>query len=316
MEDHAVLGIDTSNYTTSAALCGAVEFNGRKLLPVAEGQLGLRQSDAVFHHTRQLPELVEEACRKAGDRKISAIGVSERPREAADSYMPCFLVGAGMARGIAAALGVSCYAFSHQQGHVAAAAVSAGRGALLRERFLAFHLSGGTTEALLVTPGEEGVPSCRLIASSLDLKAGQAVDRVGVALGLPFPAGKYLDELARSSSKQYRIKPSLKGADMSLSGLQNQCESMIRRGESPEDVANFCISSLTAAVEGCLKELLREYGPLPVLFSGGVSSNSSMRQFFAERYEAVFAQPEFSSDNAFGTAVLAAIRSREVRLWF
>ena len=301
------LGIDTSNYTTSAALFGSVNFNGKKFLPVAEGQVGLRQSDAVFHHTKQLPELLEEAFSATQGKAVCAVGVSDRPRDIDGSYMPCFLTGVGTARALSAALGVPLYKFSHQQGHIAAALYSAKKLDLLEEKFIAFHLSGGTTEALLVTPGKYNIPNPHLIASSLDLKAGQAVDRVGVMLGLPFPAGKYLDELASKCDTKFKIKPSLKGADVSLSGVQNKCTQMLEKGLDKESIARYCLEYIIVSMEGCILKLKEEYGELPVVFSGGVSSNSIMRKIFTEKYGALFAEPQFSADNAFGIAVLASI---------
>lgn len=303
-----ILGLDTSNYTTSCALWedGQV-LQQKKLLPVKEGQLGLRQSDAVFHHTQQLPALLE-ALFRSSPGPVHAVGVSARPRSQQGSYMPCFTVGHGTARSLAAALGVPCRAFSHQEGHIAAALYSAGRLALLRERFLAFHVSGGTTEAVLVSPGEDGGLSVRLLASSLDLKAGQAIDRVGVLLGLPFPAGPALERLAAASSAAFRVRPSMKGADCSLSGVQNRCEAMVRRGEPPQDVARFCLLSVCAALEGMADALLAEHGRLPLLFAGGVMSNALLKERLSARYEALFAAPAFSADNAAGAAVLAALR--------
>lgn len=116
MPNISALGLDTSNYTTSAAFFGDGEMDSRgMILPVKEGEIGLRQSDAVFHHTRQLPEVLSMLGDKIGGAKV--IGVSERPRDAKDSYMPCFLVGIGAAQMLAQALGVPLRRFSHQQGH-------------------------------------------------------------------------------------------------------------------------------------------------------------------------------------------------------
>ena len=179
------LGIDTSNYTTSCAIYDSENdtiIHRKKLLPVKKGELGLRQSDAVFHHTVQLPELMKELFADF-DGEIDAIGVSDAPMRAEGSYMPCFLTGVCAAESIAAATGKPLYRFSHQQGHIMAALFSSGRRELYGKDFFAFHVSGGTTQALLVS----GELDARLIASSLDLKAGQAVDRVGVMLGYPFP---------------------------------------------------------------------------------------------------------------------------------
>ncbi|MBE6730568.1 MAG: peptidase M22 [Ruminococcaceae bacterium] len=307
------LGIDTSNYTTSAALCGKVNFNGKKLLPVEEGKIGLRQSEAVFHHVKQLPSIVEEAFKVLGNEKISAIGVSDRPRSNKESYMPCFLAGEGAASMLSSALNVPLYKFSHQQGHVAAALYSCGRMDLLKREFLAFHISGGTTEALMVAPDSDKLPVCTAVAASLDLKAGQAIDRVGVLLGMPFPAGKYVDELASKSTAEFKIRPSMINSNFSLSGVQNRCEAMIEAGTPKEDVAKFVIMSIIKSIDGCLEELLNDYGKdTPIVFSGGVSSNSLMRKYMTEKYGALFTEPQYSSDNAYGTAVLAAVKSGEL----
>ncbi len=303
------LGIDTSNYTTSAALYNAETgevIQRKKLLPVKEGELGLRQSDAVFAHVKQLGDIVSELF--AGNKyEIEAIGFSERPRDIEGSYMPCFLVGDMVTKTLAASHNVPRYGFSHQQGHIAAALYSAGRLDLMNERFIAFHLSGGTTEALLVTPDENRIIKCEKVGGSADLKAGQAVDRVGVMLGLPFPAGKYLEELALKSTAKLKIKPTMKGSDCCLSGIENKCAKMLSQGEAPEDIALFCLKSVEAALCGMTEALIAEYGKLPLIYAGGVMSNKIIRKTMEEKYGGIFALPEFSSDNAAGVAVLTAI---------
>lgn len=300
------LGIDTSNYTTSAALFdGAAVLENRKLpLPVPQGEKGLRQSDAVFHHTRQLPELLTALL---PGQKLSAIGASVSPRRMEGSYMPCFLVGRGQARVLGAALGVPVHEYSHQQGHIAAALYSAGRLELLHEEFIAFHVSGGTTEAILVTPDRRSGPQTKLLAQSLDLKAGQLIDRVGVALGLDFPCGPALEQLAQKAPRPKGVRPSMRGADPSLSGIENQCMAKLRQGEPPEVVARFCLQSVLAALEAMGKALLADHGSLPVLFSGGVCGNSLLREELSASLNGIFAAPAFSSDNGAGTAVLAGL---------
>ncbi len=301
------LGIDTSNYTTSAALFqGGTISQQKMLLPVKQGELGLRQSDAVFHHVQQLPQVLEALIRKK--LSVGAVGVSDRPRDLEGSYMPCFTVGLGTAKAVALSLGVPLYPFSHQAGHIAAALYSAGKLNLLHEKFIVFHVSGGTTEAVLVTPDERTIFRTRIIAQSLDLKGGQAVDRVGAMLGLPFPSGKALEQLALQANKTYRIRPSLRGADCSLSGVENQCAGMLKAGAPKEEVAAYCLCSILAALDGMTAELLKQYGKLPLLFAGGVMSNSLIRDAMTEKYGAVFAVPEFSADNAAGIAVLTSIK--------
>ena len=194
-----VLGLDTSNYTTSAAVFDGEEGrNQGRLLEVRPGELGLRQSDALFQHVKHLPEVVEALLGEEGLGTVQAVGASTRPRAVEGSYMPCFLAGASQGQVLSQVLGVPFYAFSHQQGHLAAAAWSAGRLDLLDRPFLAWHLSGGTTELLRVEPEEDGVAvRAEILGGTSDISAGQLIDRTGVLLGLPFPAGKEVEKLSR-----------------------------------------------------------------------------------------------------------------------
>lgn len=309
------LGVDTSNYTTSLAVADLEEMTAvqsKKLLPVAEGSLGLRQSDAVFHHTVQLPLLFEKLSAECDLSAVKSVGVSVSPRSEEGSYMPCFLAGISAATAFAASNGLMIHRFSHQQGHIAAALFSADRLDLLGEKFLAFHVSGGTTEAVIVSPDNDKIIKTDLVATSLDLKAGQAVDRVGVALGLRFPAGKELDRLACACDEKIKVKPVIRGCDCSLSGIENKCKKMIADAVAPEKVAKYCIEYICASLDAMAQALLEKYGRMPLVFSGGVMSNSIISKRLGEKYGAVFAKPEFSCDNAVGTAVLAAIMEKNL----
>ena len=299
-----VLGLDTSNYTTSAAVFdGADGCNAGRLLAVRPGELGLRQSDALFQHVKQLPALLEELEGRGLLRDLKAVGASTRPRAVEGSYMPCFLAGESQGRALAAALGVPFFACSHQQGHLAAAAWSAGRTDLLDGPFLAWHLSGGTTELLLVRPQGTNVAAEKLGGTS-DISAGQLIDRTGVLLGLQFPAGKALDELypQADACMEYRVK--LKDLTFSLSGMENKVQQMVQKGETPETVARFTLETVARAVVKATRQALEQYPGLPVLCSGGVASNSLLRQVMERECGAIFAQPRFSTDNAMGTAIL------------
>lgn len=303
------LGLDTSNYTTSAAYLAAgadKPVQAKQLLPVKEGEMGLRQSDAVFHHTRQLPEILERLSEPLSGGVV-AVAASDRPQQREGSYMPCFLVGAGAARQLGAVLGVPVYFFTHQQGHVMAALTGADCLSLRERPFLAFHVSGGTTDALLVEPDESSIIRCRVVGHSLDLKAGQLIDRVGGLLGLPFPAGPALEQLALQADKTYRPKATLRGADCHLSGVENQCRDRLAKGESPAEIARFCLDSVGAAVEGMTEAILREYGDLPVVYAGGVMSNSLLKQRFTDRFGGRFAPPVYAADNAAGIACLCKL---------
>ena len=300
------LGIDTSNYTTSAALYDSESktvIQRKKLLPVKEGQLGLRQSDAVFHHTAQLHSLFEELVKDVDTKQIAAVGASSRPRPVEGSYMPCFSVGLNTAKIISAALKVPWFEFSHQEGHISAALLSADREDLFSEKFLAFHVSGGTTEAVIAEGNGCGF-SLEAAAKTLDLNAGQAVDRVGLMLGLKFPCGAELEKLAFKNTEKIKAKPTLKGCDCCLSGVENLCKKHIGSGKSPEYTAAFCIEYIRRTLEEMTDKILTEHGKMPVVYAGGVMSNTIINNSFTEKYNAVFAKPEFSSDNAAGTALL------------
>lgn len=303
------LGIDTSNYTTSVAVYDDIQSRviGKKmLLPVKPGEKGIRQSDAVFHHVVQLPELMHEVFSEL-DGDISSIGVSVKPCNVEGSYMPCFLAGVSVASSLADVLKVPLYKFSHQDGHIAAALYSAKKLSLIKEPFFAFHISGGTSQVLFAEPYKSYFKTS-LISDSLDLKAGQAVDRVGLMLGLSFPCGTQLEKLALNSTKPLnKINVFRRDGCFSLSGVENKCQRMLQNGEKPEDIALYCINYIRCALDGTVSEIRNKYGYLPLLFSGGVMSNSIIRGDFEKRYGAYFAEPEFSADNACGTAVLASI---------
>ena len=295
------LGIDTSNYTTSAAAFdGRDGVNRSRLLDVAPGQLGLRQSDALFSHVKRLPVLMEQLFSSVSPGEIQAVAVSTRPRAVEGSYMPCFLAGVAVAKSLAAALGVPCHEVSHQQGHVAAALWSAGRMDLMDKPHLAWHLSGGTTELLSITPEGKNVRAEKIGGTS-DISAGQIMDRTGKLLALPFPAGKALDQLSQGVDvKPFRVKT--QGLTFSLSGLENQVAAFYQRTNSPEETAAFAVSSVCDVVLRTTREAQKQYPGLEVVFSGGVASNVTLRRVCGF---GVFAAPQFSTDNAMGVAVLA-----------
>lgn len=303
------LGFDTSNYTTSVAVYDGVEIKqAKKILCVKSGEKGLRQSDAVFQHTVNMPSLLNSLEIK----NIDAVGVSTRPRNIQGSYMPCFLVGVNTANAVSKAAGVPMYETSHQVGHILASLYCVNRLDLTNERFIAFHLSGGTTEALLVKPDESEIISAEIIAQSLDLKAGQAVDRTGVMLGLDFPCGKQLDLLSMECEQNFKIKPSMKGLDCSLSGVENKARTMLESGASKQETAKFTLTYISQTICEMLRRIKREYGELPVVFSGGVASNSLLRQYVNNEFNAYFAQSEFSLDNAAGCAVYAYLKENRL----
>lgn len=299
-----VIGIDTSNYTTSIAwFNGTTGENCSRLLSVKPGELGLRQSDAVFAHTKSLPELSGRLFSDIQAGKIDAIGVSTRPRAVEGSYMPCFLVGYSHAKLLADVFGVPLVCVSHQQGHVAASLWSAGRMELMDRPHLAWHLSGGTTELLLVEPEGKNVV-CTKIGGTTDISAGQLIDRTGHLLKLPFPSGKYLDELSAQAEINERFRVKCEDSFFSLSGVQNKVQEFHEKNPAPAETAAYALRCVAGAVFQATEQALAQYPGLEVVFAGGVASNTMLRMVM-QPLHSVFAQPKYSTDNAMGVAVLA-----------
>ena len=312
-----VVGLDTSCYTTSAAAVtvdGQVVASCRQLLPVKLGERGLRQSEGVFIHVRQLPGRLEELREFIRGDEIVAVCASSRPRDEEESYMPVFQVGDAQARGMAAMLGVPCFASTHQRGHVAAAMVDSG---IAPGDLLAVHLSGGTTE-LLSLRGE----ALTLLGGTLDLHAGQVVDRVGVALGLPFPAGPHLEELALRGHAEARLPVSMEGGGLRchLSGAESQAQRWIASGAlSAEDTAMEIYDLLARTVARMILAGAAKTGIRQVLIAGGVASSALFRRLVTERIRksdrglrVCFGKPEYSGDNAVGAALIGAQKYRQM----
>ena len=299
----SVIGIDTSNYTTSIAYFdGETGVNCSRLLPVKPGELGLRQSDAVFAHTKSLPDLSGRLFSNAEVGKITAVGVSTRPRAVEGSYMPCFMVGYSHAKLLSDALGVPLIEVSHQQGHVAASLWSSGHLELMEEPHLAWHLSGGTTELLLVEPDGKNV-KCTKIGGTTDISAGQLIDRTGVMLDLPFPAGKHVDALSKEATMKETFKVKCPGMEFSLSGVQNKVQQFHQKNGVPAETAAFALRCVASAVFQATQNALKAYPGLKVVFSGGVASNSMLREVITP-LNPIFCEPQYSTDNAMGVAVL------------
>ena len=298
------LGFDTSNYTTScASFDGSRGENQSRLLDVKPGELGLRQSDALFSHVKRLPELSDRLFAHIDPTQIRVIGVSTRPRAVEGSYMPCFLAGESQARVLASALHVPLVSVSHQQGHIAAVIVDSGRQDLWERPFLAWHLSGGTTEFLRVTP-EGDAFHCEKLGGTTDISAGQLIDRTGQLLGMPFPSGKELDLAAGDSTNCDFFRVKVQNCSFSFSGVQNQVQNYYAKTADIGRTAAFALRSVAEAIDTATKQARTQYPEDPVLFSGGVASNRLLRTRLSGM-DAVFARPQFSTDNALGVAVLA-----------
>ncbi len=302
-----VLGIDTSNYATSIAVyCtdkNEIIYDDKQFLPVKAGGLGLRQSDAVFHHTQALPQMLCKMRENLGTAQIGMVGVAKTPRSIEGSYMPCFLAGVNAAAALCAGANLPLVETSHQQGHITAAIFATGNEQLYKAKKIIFHVSGGTTELLLC----DGLDKTEKIGGTTDLFAGQAVDRVGVKLGFSFPAGAQLSEIAQNCNEKINVSVSVKGVECSFSGLENKCNKLIDEGKPHDYIAKFCLLHVAKTVSELIKAARLMHGNLPVLCAGGVMSSEIIRKYVEDKTENVcFVESKYSSDNAIGVAVYAA----------
>ncbi len=306
MKTKIFLGIDTSNYTTSCAICdenGVIIDNYKVLLPVKLGENGLRQSDAVFAHVKNFQIISSYIREKHANYDIIAVGYSKYPRDVENSYMPCFLVGRAIAEMISSLYGLELFEFSHQKGHVQAAIYSSKTE--INNRFLAFHVSGGTTEILLVEPNSEDY-NISLIGGSVDLHAGQAIDRIGVNMGLKFPCGREMEALAlRYCGDVPPIKVSVKDINCNLSGLENLALNLYLQSKNKELVSLYVFEFIAKTLIKLSENLRKSYPNEKIIFAGGVMSNSIIQKKLKDAFKDVyFAAPEFSADNAAGIALL------------
>ena len=329
------VGIDTSNYTTSAAVA-TVDHDGNYVvvanlkypLPVKEGERGLRQSDAVFAHVKNLPHAMEDLQKilAEGGYSVSAVGYSAAPTNREGSYMPCFLAGKVAATALVAGLSqggreVKLCPFSHQSGHIIAAMYSAGvlqKKDFLVSESLAFHVSGGTTDVLRISPLSHGGDlSIQTLGESADLHAGQVIDRVGVMMGLDFPCGREMERLAREYLATHApikgLKVSVKDGICHLSGLENMAADLWKKTGNKGHVSAFVLSFIGKTLRRMTEQIQAKYfdkGGFPVVYAGGVMSNKLIRPMLTERvlWQTYFAEPAFSADNAAGVALMCAMR--------
>lgn len=304
------IGVDTSNYTASVcALDEKYIFNKRQILSVKQGERGIRQSEGVFQHMKIFPRLYNELRGEIDISKVMAVGVSTKPRNVEGSYMPVFLAGMGYARVIADTLGVPLYEFSHQDGHIMAGIRSSKRYDLLKKEFISVHLSGGTTEILTTRYNGYNFDNS-IIGGTLDISAGQLIDRIGVKLGMPFPAGKHMERYANDTDKKIKFHIKTNGTYMNISGIETKASRMA------DNESNIDIGAVSRGILECIGDALnntvacalKDNGLDSALISGGVASNNIIREgLFSMPFDIAFASKEFATDNAMGIAELTRL---------
>ena len=306
-----ILGIDTSNYKTSVAVTDRnnnIICDFRRFLKVKRGDRGLRQSDALFQHIKNLPELMQNV-RDVFDGSFSAVSYSDRPRPAEGSYMPVFLAGESLGKSLASAMNIPCFSFSHQEGHIEAIKTYSSMSSMVN--FLACHFSGGTCELLNVAAEGSGY-SIKIIGGTRDISLGQVIDRAGVAMGMEFPAGEEMDRAAIAAAGETSVLTPVKVKDgwFNLSGIDTQIKRILSQSSKaePEFIREIFVR-LSDSVSEMLIQGAQMTGINDILMAGGVSSSTFMRETVTGELEkkhinAVFDDNNLSQDNVVGTALL------------
>ena len=307
------LGIDTSNYKTSVALVdcdGKILFNAGKFLEVRKGERGLRQSDALFQHVKQLPDLLKELFSDSSlKEKIGCISVSSRPRPIEGSYMPVFLAGLSTAKALSYALNVPLFEFSHQEGHIEAIRFYTYKDDNCP--YVCFHFSGGTTEAIL--RDKNSIYNFNIVGGSRDLSYGQLFDRTGVAMGLDFPCGQQLDKLALSCKTPSNVLTKIRAREgyVNLSGIETQVSRALHSEDNLSLVGELFLKS-AASIADITKQIAAKYNISDFIYAGGVSSSKYIRTYLSDKlgcdFNLIFGNPALSSDNAVGTALLGGLK--------
>lgn len=295
------LGIDTSCYTTSLALVdkdGNVIIDERIPLLVKAGQRGLRQSEAFYQHVLNIPELFKKVSKYV--EFIQVISVSEKPRNTSDSYMPVFNAGISFAKVTSSLLALPINYCSHQEGHIYSVMKESGIDADIP--FFAVHLSGGTAEIMNISFEASRIKST-IIGGSLDISAGQLIDRLGVMMGYDFPAGKELDDLAFESDDKSAYRTSVQNGYFNFSGIENMFKKDLADGVDHIEIIVKTFNCIANTLLQAFMQLGIENSI--ILMTGGVCASRFLKKALSSELKSIrFGPPRLCTDNAVGLARL------------
>lgn len=307
MSGECFLAFDTSCYTTSvAAVVGdKVILDKRIMLEVEKGGRGLRQSEAVFQHIKNLKSIFLDYPLKSNN--IKAVAYSTKPCDTETSYMPVFCVGESAALCCAATLGANKYPLTHQHGHIYSAFID---NEITDGDCCTFHVSGGTLDILKVNIADGIVTHIERIGGTLDITCGQLIDRAGVAAGLPFPSGAEIECIYTKGGA--RLAVNVKGLNTNLSGAETQALRTLEDGKDMAYVLSGVIDCVSETLAILIRNASKETGIKKFLFTGGVICNRIIREKIQSictqtGLDYITADKAYSGDNACGLALAAEI---------
>jgi N6-L-threonylcarbamoyladenine synthase len=307
------LGIETSCDETGVAL-----YDGRLLAHAVHSQVAMHEAYggvvpelASRDHIRRLVPLTRAVLEKAGKKAsdLQGIGYTEGPGLAG-----ALLVGASFARGLAQALGIPAIGVHHLEGHLLSPLLSARPPAF---PFVALLVSGGHTQLMRV----ESVGNYSLLGETQDDAAGEAFDKTAKLLGLGYPGGPAVSELAaKGAPGRYDLpRPMLSSGnlDFSFSGLKTAVLTLVRKesDHARADIARAFVEAIVDVLVAKCVRALEATGLDRLVVAGGVGANRQLREALAaqakrRRFEVYYPEPELCTDNGAMIALTAALKMK------
>ena len=291
-----ILAIESSCDETSAA----VVVNGRTLLSnIVASQIkshmrfgGVVPEIASRHHVEQITQVIEEALVQAGKsmEEIDAVAVTIGP-----GLVGALLIGISAAKAVALAANKPLIAVNHMAGHIYANQLIEP----LQFPLMALVVSGGHTELVYMPQDRQ----FEIIGETRDDAAGEAYDKIGRILNLPYPGGKKMDELAHIGEDVYDFPRAMiheDHYDFSFSGLKsaviNRIHNAKQKGEEivPENVAASFQASVVEVLVEKSKRALQEYPVKQFVLAGGVAANRGLRTALQEMMQSHYPSVTFS----------------------
>lgn len=311
-----ILGIESSCDETAASVCsdGKILSNVIATQAIHEKYGGVVPELASRAHQKTITQTVDQALRESGVllKDIDAIAVAQGP-----GLMGSLLVGISFTKGLAISQKIPIIGVNHIEAHMYANFIEN------EESYpaVALIVSGGHTRLVhLRAPFVH-----RLLGKTRDDAAGEAFDKIGKILNLPYPAGPIVDRLSKSGDPDFYSFPRSminQGLDFSFSGLKTSVLYYTQKHEKSyiEDHINDICASVSAAITEVLitklKRAVKKTGVQTVLLAGGVSANSMLREKagkLAEELDLELLIPafEYCTDNAAMIAITGSLKARE-----
>jgi N6-L-threonylcarbamoyladenine synthase len=265
-----VLGIESTAHTFSASVVSerdGVVTNAKDVYTPAEGS-GIHPAEAAEHHLAVALKVVREALESNDGRRSDLDDIDALAYSMGPGLGPCLRVGAVTARTLSLSAGKPLVAVNHAVGHIELGCLLTGA-----DNPLVLLISGGHT---MVVAHSDGV--WRVLGETLDLTLGQLLDQLGRYVGFSSPCGRKIEEAASKSKRYLKLPYTVKGNDVSFSGVLTAAKRLVEGGASFEDVCYSVQETAFAITTEVTERALAFTGSRELLVVGGVAANLRLAQ--------------------------------------